>query len=234
MKIRTDKMNEEYKEQQELRKLAYEEAVKGKSDEEILAVNYFFNTQKKKGCLSKKKIPMVTDEQFDELVSKRAGEITSQGVLAALGLSTPPAWIIDPLKVCTPEFDDAEYVKMGADDKARTSRITTTFLLYSTDTMYIYSRTVSLTDRYSNELSVSIMYKDIASVAMNSVTTEVRHDVIDAKKKAKEVPVWIPGTTNNVIFTVAGKSYEVNVGGAKAVMTAAIAQLRAKIAESKH
>lgn len=226
-------MTEELKEEQERRQLAYEDAIKGKTDEEVLAINYFFNTQKKKGCLTKKKVPLVTDEQFDELVSKRAAEITSQGVLAALGLNTPPGWIIDPLKVCTPEFDGAEYVRMGADDKARTSRITTTFLLYATDMLYIYSRTVSLTDRYANELSASIMYKDITSVALNSLTTEVRHDVIEPGRKAKEIPVWIPGTTNKVIFTVSGTTYEVNVGGAKAVMTAAVANLRAKIAESK-
>ncbi len=227
-------MNKEYKEEQELRKQAYVEAVKGKTDDEILALNYFFNTQKKKGCLRMGKIPLVSDKQFDDLVSKRAGEITSQGVLAALGLTTPPNWIIEPLKVCTPEFTDAEYVRMGADDKARTSRITTTFLLYSTDMMYIYSRTMSLTDRYNNELSVSMMYKDITSVALNSSTTETIHDLrLDSGKKGKEAPVWIPSTVNNVIFTVSGKSYEVNVGGAKTVMTAAIASLRAKIAESK-
>ena len=229
-------MNQELKEEQRNRQLAYADAVKGKSEDEILALNYFFNTQKKKGCVKKYKIPLVTDAQFDELVSKRAGEITSQGVLAALGLSTPPTWIIEPLKVCTPEFEDAEYIKMGADEKARTSRSTTTFLLYAPDTMYIYARTMSLTDRYSNEISASMLYKDITSVALHSVTTETRHDVLEpggCMRKAKELPVWVPGTTNKVIFTVSGKSYDVNVGGAKAVMTSAVAKLRAKIAESK-
>ncbi|MCI8413035.1 MAG: hypothetical protein HFE47_02920 [Clostridia bacterium] len=229
-------MTEEMKEEQARRQLAYEDAIKGKTDEEILAVNYFFNKQTKKGCVRKHDIPAVTDEQFDELVSKRANEITSQGVLAAMGLTTPPVWIIDPLKVCTPEFEDAEYVRMGADDKARTSRITTTFLLYAQDIMYIYTRTVSLTDRFCDETSASILYKDITSVSLNTVTTEVRHDVLEAggcMRKAKEIPVWIPGTTNTVSFTVPGKTYTVNVGGAKAVMTAAVANLRAKIAESK-
>lgn len=229
-------MTEEMKEEKERKQLEYEEAIKGKSDDEILAINYFFNTRKKKGCLRKKNIPAVTDEQFDELVSKRAGEVTSQGVLATLGLSTPPVWIIEPLKVCTPEFEDAEYIKMGDDGKARTSRITTSFLLYSQDVMYIYSRTVSLTDRHSNDLSASVMYKDITSVALNTINSEVRHDMLEpggCMRKAKEKPVWIPGTTNNAIFTVPGKTYVVNVGGAKSVMTAAIAKLREHIIKQK-
>ncbi len=229
-------MTQAMKEEQARRQLEYQDAVKGKSEDEILAINYFFNKQRKKGCLRKKNIPTVTDEQFDELVAKRAAEITSQSVLATLGLSLPPAWIIDPLKVCTPEFEDAEYIRMGTDGKARTSRITTSFLLYAKDIMYLYSRTVSLTDRHSSELSASIMYKDITSVALNTVNTEVRHDVIEAGgclRKAKEVPVWIPGTTNSAEFTVPGKTYVVNVGGAKSVMTAAIAALREHIGKCK-
>lgn len=223
-------MTEEMKEECERRKLEYAEAVKGKSEDEILVINYFMNTMRKKN------IPAVTDEQFDEIVSKRAGEVTSQGVLASLGLSAPPPWVIDPLKVCTPEFEDAEYIKMGADGKARTSRITTSFLLYSPEIMYIFSRTISLTDRHSTELSASIMYKDITSVALNTESSEVRHDVLEpggCMRKAKMRSVWIPGTTNNVVITVPGKTYEVNVGGAKSVMTSAIAKLREHIAKCK-
>lgn len=216
-------MTAEEKEERQLREQSYDTALIGKSEDELLAVNYFY-----KGI--KKKMPVVSDEQFDELVSRRASEITSQGVLAALGLSAPPAWIIDPLKVCTPEFDDAEYVRMGADDKTRTSRITTTFLLYASDVMYIYSRTLSLTDRYTRELTASLLYKDITSVALRSVITEELH-TDETGKKPKQV--WVPGTVNHAIFTVPGQTYEVNVGGAKTVMTAAIARLRAKIAESK-
>lgn len=227
-------MTEEMKEEQEYCRLAYEDAIKGKSEEELTAIDYFFHKTQKKGPYKKKEIP---DEAFDEIVGRRANEITSQGVLAALGLTTPPVWVIDPLKVCTPEFEDAEYVRMGADEKVRSSRITTTFLLYAQELLYIYSRTVSLTDRYNNELTVSILYKDITSVALNTVTTEIRRDIGETgkhAKKAPERPVWIPGTTNNVVFTVPGKSYTVNVGGAKTVMTAAIANLRAKIVESKN
>lgn len=226
------KINEE----QQKRQLAYTEAIKGKTDEEIVAINYFFNAFKKQGCLKKKTVTLVSDAQYDELVSRRAAEITNQGVLAALGLEASQQWFIEPLKVCTPEFADAEYMKMGADEKPRTSRVTTTFLLFGQDTMYIYYRTTSLTDRYSNEWSASIMYKDITSIAFNTVTTESRHDLIEqggCLKHAKEIPVWVPGTINNAVFTVPGKTYEVNVGSAKSVMTATIAKLREKIAACK-
>ena len=218
-------------------KLEYAENLKGKTEDEKLAVSYFYNILKSKGYWSKNKIvPMVTDAQYDELVSKRAEEITSQSVLAALGLSSPPPWIMDPFKVCTPEFQDAEYVKMGADLKARSSRISTTFIFYASTVMYVYSRTVSLTDHYCREFATSIMYKDISSVSLTTETHEARHDVIEPGgcfRKAKEVSVWIPGTTNKIEFTIPGKTIEVNVGGAKTVMTSEIANLRSIIAKCK-
>ena len=61
-------MNQELKEEQRNRQLAYADAVKGKSEDEILALNYFFNTQKKKGCVKKYKIPLVTDAQLLSLI----------------------------------------------------------------------------------------------------------------------------------------------------------------------
>ncbi len=226
----------EVNEAQARKQLAYDEAVKGKTDEEIVALNYFFNAAKKKGCFKKKKVLLVSDAQYDELVAKRASELTEQAVLAALGLDGNQSWFIESLKVHTPEFEDAEYVKMGDDEMARTSRITTTVLLYGADTMYFYARTFSLTDRYNNELAASIMYKDITSIALNTVTTESRRDVIEQSgclKKNKEIQVWVPATANKVIFTVPGKTYTVNIGNAKSIMTATIAKLRNKIAECK-
>ena len=218
------------------KKNAYDDAVRGKSENELLAINYFYNKQNVKGCIKKKSVPMVTDEQYDALVNKQAALVTSQEVLDVLGLETPPQWIIDPLKVCTPEFNDAEYMRMGADGNARSSRITTTFLLYSKDIMYLYSRTTSLTDRQSYELSAGIMYRDITSVALKSENYDARYDMTDKGgcfKKSRRLSVWVPGSTHNVVITVPGKTYEINVGSAKTVMSSAIAQLREQIRRCK-
>ena len=227
-------MTESMKKEEERKMREYYENLKGKTEDEKVAVAYFYNIPKKKG--SYKKGPMVTDAQYDELVAKRADEITNQTVLTALGLPTAPPWVMDPFKVCTPEFEDAEYVRTGADQKARSSRITTTFIFYAATTMYIYSRTVSLTDRYHSELAASIMYKDISSVSLTTETHETLYDYLEPGglfKSAKQVFAWIPGTTNKIAFSVPGKTIAVNVGGAKSLLAADIERLRTLIAKSK-
>ena len=230
-------MTESMKKEEDRKIREYQANLVGKTEEEKVAIAYFYNILKKKGYWSKNQIlPMVTDAQFDELVSKRADEITNQIVLSALGLTTAPPWVMDPFKVCTPEFEEPEYVRTGADQKARSSRITTTFIFYAATTMYVYSRTVSLTDRYHSEIAASMMYKDISSVALTTETHETLYSYVEPGgffRKAKEVYAWIPGTTNKIVFSVPGKTIAVNIGGAKSVLTADIERLRGLIAKNK-
>lgn len=202
----------------------------GRTEDQRLAVNYFLNTQTKKGCLRKKSVPLVTEAQFDEMLSRRASEVTSSNVLTALGIVTPPTWVIDPLKVCNTELDGADYARIGADGKLRTSLISTTFLLYSRDVMFIYCRTSSLTDGFVRETAASIMYRDITSIELETVSAT---KAVNTRTADGSTTVSVSHTANTATISVPGKNYTVNVGSALPIMTGAVSALRAKIAEAK-
>lgn len=110
------------------------------------------------------------DSDIDaELFGYLARQNLKERALEKLGLDESEVMEIEPVYFDGYHFDNVTLVKIGKDNKARSSRGRAVYLIFTKNEVYCYTYTVSLTEHYISEDTDTYFYSDIVSVA---TTTE--------------------------------------------------------------
>ena len=137
----------------------------GKTADEKKVIKYF--TAPSGGCLRRG----MKDEAYDKMVmDKLNGYNTLKRAIEKIGLDE------DELKEIPPVFfhgyEDGNYYKVGKDGRARTSRYSATWLLFSSTQVYMYYLEFNMDSGDKKERTEEYFYQDITSFSTQDSTKE--------------------------------------------------------------
>lgn len=137
----------------------------GKTADEKKVIKYF--TAPSGGCLNR----AMKDEAYDKMVmDKLNGFNTLKRAIEKIGLDE------DELKEIPPVFfhgyEDGNYYKVGKDGRARTSRYSATWLLFSSTQVYMYYLEFNMDSGDKKERTEEYFYQDITSFSTQDSTKE--------------------------------------------------------------
>ncbi|MEI6513123.1 MAG: hypothetical protein WCO51_07590 [bacterium] len=140
--------------------------LKGKTPEQKQAIKYFLDT----GCIAA--LTRMKDDAYDQAVQSKLNALNlKQRALGKIGLDE------DQLKAIAPVFlhgytAEGAHVRVGADDRLRTSKYDATWLFFSDTQVYMYSYTLDMTSDAKKEKTEEYFYKDITNFSTSSETTD--------------------------------------------------------------
>jgi hypothetical protein len=137
----------------------------GKTADEKKVIKYFTATNS--GCLS----GAMKDEAYDKMVmDKLNGFNAYQRALEKIGLDEDELKEIPP--VSFHGYEEGTYSKVGKDGRNRTSKYSTTWLLFSSTEVYMYYLEFNMDSGEKMERTEEYFYEDITSFSTQNTTRE--------------------------------------------------------------
>ena len=146
--------------------------LKGKSAEQKQVVKYFLDT----GCLSL--FTRMKDDVYDQMVmGKLNGLNLKQKAIGRIGLDEDQLREIPPVFLHGYNYDTETsktdlYVRVGSDERLRSSKYDATWLFFSDTQVYMYSYTIDMVSDGKKEITEEYFYKDITNFSTSNETTE--------------------------------------------------------------
>jgi len=141
--------------------------LRGKTPEQKTVIKYF----KDSGCLAS--LSGMKDDAYDEMVmTKLNGLNLKKRALGKIGLDEDQLKEIPPVYLHGYNFDGDTYVKVGSDDRLRSSKYDATWLFFSDSQVYMYSYTMDMASDGKKEKTEEYFYKDITNFSTSSESTE--------------------------------------------------------------
>ena len=194
---------------------------KGKTAEEKKVIDYFTAS----GCLSK----AMSDQDYDKLVlDKLNGFNTQKRAIDKIGLDE------DELKEIPPVFfhgyEAASLKKVGKDGRARTSKYSATWLLFSSTQVYMYSLEFDLDSASKKERTEEYFYRDITNFSTSNETEDYEVFAPTTCKKDNWVKKQVE--TSRFALIVPGDKFYCSTSGV-ANVDQAISAMKSKLREKK-
>lgn len=194
---------------------------KGKTAEEKKVIDYFTAS----GCLAK---PM-SDEAYDKLVLDKLNAFNTQKrAIDKIGLDE------DELKEIPPVFfhgyEAGTLKKVGKDGRARTSKYSATWLLFSSTQVYMYSLEFDMDSASKKERTEEYFYRDITNFSTSNETEDYEVLAPTACKKDNWVKKQVE--TSRFALIVPGDKFYCSTSGV-ANVDQAISAMKSKLREKK-
>lgn len=144
--------------------------LKGKTPEQKKVVKYFADN----GCLSL--FTRMKDDIYEQMVLDKLNSLNlKQKALGKIGLDEDQLKEIPPVLLHGYNYKDADYTRVGKDDRARSSKYDAYWLFFSSTQVYLYGYTFDMTSDSKKERTEEYFYKDITNFSTSS-------ESIDANK----------------------------------------------------
>lgn len=141
--------------------------LKGKTQDQKQVIKYFLDS----GCMAA--LSGMKDDAYDQMVSSKLNGLNlKQRALGKIGLDEDQLREIPPVYLHGYNFDNGSYIKVGSDDRLRSSKYDATWLFFSDSQVYMYSYTMDMTSDGKKETTEEYFYKDITNFSTSSETTE--------------------------------------------------------------
>ncbi len=194
---------------------------KGKTAEEKKVIDYFTAS----GCLSK----AMSDEAYDKLVLDKLNAFNTQKrAIDKIGLDE------DELKEIPPVFfhgyETGTLKKVGKDGRARTSKYSATWLLFSSTQVYMYSLEFDMDSASKKERTEEYFYRDITNFSTSNETEDYEVLAPTACKKDNWVKKQVE--TSRFALIVPGDKFYCSTSGV-ANVDQAISAMKSKLREKK-
>jgi len=140
--------------------------LKGKTSEQQRVIKYFLDS----GCLPA--MMRMKDADYDQMVqTKLNGLNLKKMALGKIGLDEDQLKEIAPVFLHGYNFEDA-YVRVGADNRLRSSKYDAAWLFFSDTHLYMYAYTLDMASNSKKEATEEYFYKDITNFSTSSSSTE--------------------------------------------------------------
>jgi hypothetical protein len=135
----------------------------GKTPEQKKVTKYFLDT----GLLAA--LLRMKDEEYEQMVMSKLNSLNlKKKALGKIGLDEDQVKEIAPVFLHGYNFDDESYVRIGSDDRLRSSRYDGTWLFFSDTHVYMYSYTLDMASDYKRETTEEYFYKDVTNLSTSS------------------------------------------------------------------
>jgi len=168
--------------------------LRGKTAEQKKVIKYFKDT----GCLAG--FTRMKDDEYEEMVKTKLNSLNlKQRAIGKIGLDEDQLKEIPPIFLHGYHFDGAE-VRVGKDDRLRSSKYDATWLFFSDSQVYMYSYVLDMIEDAKTEKTEEYFYKDITNFSTSSETTEAKKfsgckgdKVTTTKREYSRFSLVVPG-----------------------------------------
>ena len=143
--------------------------LRGKTPEQKKVIKYFLDT----GCLAE--LTRMKDEEYEQMVMSKLNSLNlKQKALGKIGLDEDQVKEIAPVFINGYNFyDDEALVRIGNDDRVRSSKYDGAWLLFSDSHVYVYIYTLDMASDGKRETTEEYYYKDVTNLSTTSESKEV-------------------------------------------------------------
>ena len=183
----------------------------GKTEEQKKVLRYFL-LKNDGGCMAKETKNVVSDSEFDSLVSNLLdNNNTIQEALDKIGIDESQVQEVKPINFWG-FTSDAYYRKWDNRWNYKSSSIQTSWLFFSKDQVYVFQKTITLNENSTKFRTEEYFYKDIVNF---STRTEER-ELIGRKYIDNTFSVIVPGDKFDCVLPQNMDSAERSIQGMKA------------------
>ena len=199
---------------------------KGKTVEQHNVIRYFLAD----GCMGR--LGCIKDDAYEQLLMSTLNQLNfKQRALDKIGLDEDQLKEIPPVSLHGYNFaDDDALVRVGADNRIRSSKYDTSWLFFSDTQVYIYYYKLDMASINKHEETNEYFYKDITNFSTATQTTEA---ICPSGCGGREV-IKVPREYSNFALIVPGDKFSCGTSGvAVADLERSVSAMKQKLREKK-